>query len=215
MGFQRARSEEQKRIRLQQILTVANDLLNQYAYKDISLDRIAEGLHFSRANIARYASTKEEIFLILYVNDMQDMCQELIHKCQASDQWSIGEFATLFADICVQHTNFMRLGAILNTIIEENIKAERLAHYKKIMLLQIEDIILLLCQQFPFLSGEAAYEMVMILIGYMTGLYPSAHLSPVQKEALLLTGMNHCEQDFYSALVRFITILLSGYQALA
>lgn len=214
MEFQRARNEEQKKARLQQILTAANELLNQYAYKDISLDRIAEGLHFSRANIARYASTKEEIFLILYVEDMQAVCRELIHACHTNDQLSVENFAVLFADICIKHTNFMRLNAILNTIIEENIKAERLAHYKKIMLQQTEAVVTLLLGQFPFLTGETAYEMVMILIGYMAGLYPSVHLSPVKKEALRLTGIERCQPDFHSALVRFICILLSGYQAL-
>ena len=214
MKFQRARSEEQKTIRIQQILASANELLNQYPYKDITMDMIAEGLQFSRANIARYASTKEEIFMKLYLEDMLAVCEELIGKCREKGELGISEFAALFAGICAGHTNFIRLGAILDTIIEMNIKVERLAEYKKTMLLKIEDVVQQLLVQFPFLTYETACEIVSILTRYLAGLYPGGHQSPAQKEAIRLSGIPYHEEDFHTSLVRFIEILLSGYQAL-
>ena len=66
MTWQRARSEEQKDERLRQITDAAEKLFQKKNYAEITLKDIAEQLSFTRANLYKYAKTKEEIFLMVF-----------------------------------------------------------------------------------------------------------------------------------------------------
>ena len=65
MEFKRARTEEQKRQRLEGIVRTVDDLLDRYPYREITMAMVADELGFSRANLGHYVKTKEEMFLLL------------------------------------------------------------------------------------------------------------------------------------------------------
>lgn len=75
--YKRARTEEQKRERLNGILSVAENLLAGTAYRDITMSMIAREVGCSRANLAHYVSSKEEIFLLLYVRSLGELLDDL------------------------------------------------------------------------------------------------------------------------------------------
>ena len=59
----RARSDEHKEERLSQIKEATAELFESCPYSEITLTTIAEKLGWSRANLYKYVTTKEEIFL--------------------------------------------------------------------------------------------------------------------------------------------------------
>ena len=59
----RARSDEHKEERLSQIKEATAELFAIAPYSEITLTTIAEKLCWSRANLYKYVTTKEEIFL--------------------------------------------------------------------------------------------------------------------------------------------------------
>ena len=61
--FIRARSGEHKEERLSQIKEATAELFASCPYSEITLTTIAEKLGWSRANLYKYVTTKEEIFL--------------------------------------------------------------------------------------------------------------------------------------------------------
>ena len=61
--FIRARSPEQKEQRIAEIKEAADSLFRTRPYNEITLSTIAEQLSWTRANLYRYVSTKEEIYL--------------------------------------------------------------------------------------------------------------------------------------------------------
>ena len=61
--YKRARSDEQKEERMSQIKKTADELFKTMPYTEINLSNIAEKLDWSRANLYKYVSTKEEIYL--------------------------------------------------------------------------------------------------------------------------------------------------------
>ena len=61
--FIRARSDEHKEERLCQIKEATAELFRTAPYAEITLTTIAEKLGWSRANLYKYVTTKEEIFL--------------------------------------------------------------------------------------------------------------------------------------------------------
>ena len=61
MDFVRARSKEQKDQRFQEIMRVTDTLFHASTFHAISLTTIAEALGWSRGNLYKYVTTKEEI----------------------------------------------------------------------------------------------------------------------------------------------------------
>jgi len=212
MRFQRARSDEQKEIRRKQIMKAAAELFKKYEYKDITLNMIAGKLDFSRANMSRYVATKEEIFLLLYVEDMILLTEEL--QKSYTKKMNYNEFADFLVSISMSHTNFMRIGCILSTIIENNISVEKLVGYKKIMFEQAKKIVDVFVENFDFLSQEDGYYIMSILTEYMSGLYLSTNQTPLQKEAMKQCGFADHQKDFKTAMTEFIVLILHGYKEL-
>ena len=66
----RARSDEHKEERLSQIKEATAELFSTCPYSKITLTTIAEKLGWSRANLYKYVTTKEEIFLEISAEKM-------------------------------------------------------------------------------------------------------------------------------------------------
>ena len=66
----RARSDEHKEERLSQIKEATAELFSAFPYSEITLTTIAEKLGWSRANLYKYVTTKEEIFLEICAEKM-------------------------------------------------------------------------------------------------------------------------------------------------
>ena len=66
----RARSNEHKEERLSQIKEATAELFSALPYSEITLTTIAEKLGWSRANLYKYVTTKEEIFLEICTEKM-------------------------------------------------------------------------------------------------------------------------------------------------
>ena len=67
--FIRARSPEQKEQRLDEIKGAVRRQFAERPYHEITLTTIAEELGWSRANLYKYVTTKEEIFLLLTADE--------------------------------------------------------------------------------------------------------------------------------------------------
>lgn len=70
--FVRARSEEQKQARMAEIKAAADSLFNSVPYQEITLSTIAGKLSWTRANLYKYVTTKEEIYL--------EICSDKMHS---------------------------------------------------------------------------------------------------------------------------------------
>ena len=75
--FIRARSENQKDSRRNEIKTVTAELFENVPYHEITLTLIAQKLGWSRANLYKYATTKEEIILDIANDKMQSYFDSL------------------------------------------------------------------------------------------------------------------------------------------
>ena len=73
MKFSRAHGEEQKQKRIQQIITATASLYDEIGYDKITFSKIALRLNFSRINLYNYFSCKEDIFLLLLMQEIKAM----------------------------------------------------------------------------------------------------------------------------------------------
>lgn len=60
--FVRARSAEQKEARMEEVKRAADRLFSAKPYHDITLTTIAAELSWTRANLYKYVTSKEDIF---------------------------------------------------------------------------------------------------------------------------------------------------------
>lgn len=129
--FIRARSDEQKAMRINEIKAAARRQFATRPYHEITLTTIAEELGWSRANLYKYVTTKEEIFLLLTGDDYTAYFQALLAALPEDCGYSADVLAEVWAGIANAHQEYFRLGDLLSTIIETNVTVERLAEFKK------------------------------------------------------------------------------------
>lgn len=129
--FIRARSDEKKEERLNEIKTAAETLFASAPYGEITLTTIAEKLGWSRANLYKYVTTKEESFLEIAKDKMTAYYTALLSAFPQGNNYSPEVIAEVWAGILNAHQDYMRYVSYLNPIIETNVTVERLAVFKK------------------------------------------------------------------------------------
>ncbi len=208
--FIRARSDEQKQLRMNEIMSATDKLFANHTYHDITLTTIAQALGWSRGNLYKYVCTKEEIFLELYLVKQQNYFEEIKINFKSKSPFPREQFAALWAETLDHHHDFLHYYGILTTIIETNVTVERLAEFKKKVMSSIDeiiDIIEIQCQ----LSHNISAELFWTLLYHACGLNNSCSINPLIKEAMKLAGLAELKIDFVSDFTKFILICLKGY----
>ena len=132
--FIRARRDEKKEERLNEIKTAAETFFASAPYGEITLTTIAEKLGWSRANLYKYVTTKEESFLEIAKDKMTAYYTALLSAFPQGNNYSPEVIAEVWAGILNAHQDYMRYVSYLNPIIETNVTVERLAVFKKTLL---------------------------------------------------------------------------------
>src|SRR5215468_4770893 len=66
MTFQRARSDEQREVRRQAILSTAAQMLGEMPVADLSLNELSRRVGLAKSNVLRYFETREAVLLELH-----------------------------------------------------------------------------------------------------------------------------------------------------
>lgn len=105
--FIRAKSQENKIIRLQQIMDVTDRLFHEKTYHEITLSVIAKEVGLARGGLYKYVISKEEIFLMIYLQKekamIDDIVEQLINKKITPDLLSEVMSKTIY-----QHLDFIK-----------------------------------------------------------------------------------------------------------
>ena len=128
--FVRARSEEQKQARMAEIKVAADELFCSVPYQEITLSTIAGKLSWTRANLYKYVTTKEEIYLEICSDKMQSYFDDLFAAFPNEKPFTPNQWAAAWADVLNAHRDYLRYSDILCTIIEVHVTACRLASFK-------------------------------------------------------------------------------------
>lgn len=215
-GYQRARTQEQKHRRLDDILNVTETILDEGSYHDVTLSAISEKLGYSRANLSHYVKSKEEILLLLYVRSLREILEDMeridLESLDASSADGIREAAAILAPIVASHKDFGRLGALLASIIETNVSLDCLVECKRKIIAMIASGSELLMKCGLFKSPSDAMRFLLDLSNYVAGLYPATHPLPVQCVACEETG--YPLMSYEGSLRDYLVIQLVGYKAL-
>ena len=163
--FIRARSDEHKEERLCQIKEATAELFRTAPYAEITLTTIAEKLGWSRANLYKYVTTKEEIFLEIASEKMAAYYGALIDAFKKASGRPASELSKIWADVLDANQDYMRYVSYLNPVIETNVTVDRLASFKKKYYDFADDFCALLSGALNC-SQEAAYKIQLDVLFY-------------------------------------------------
>jgi len=204
MDFQRARTDEQKEIRIKQISEAALDLLKTVKYEDITLAGIAKNLSFTRANIYKYVSSKEEIFLYVILEEIVKWKNDLDGIFDGVVNPDKEEFAVLWSESVYRNKMMIQTMSLLYTLFEKNVKFEKLVNFKRKLFAETGKVVVLLTEIFPKFTIETAFKFLQMQLFYALGLYPTTVENEIQKKAIEKAGFYPFHTpDFFEELKDF------------
>ena len=210
MKWQRARSEEQKQQRISEIVGATARLYKKYSFETISFALIAKEAGFTRSNLYKYFSSKEEIFLAFLMQDMRLWRADLLKTCRRRKIKSIDKFASVWVKILVKHKRFLDLLSLLPTFLEKNVTEQNLVDFKRSVVKELKVLSEFLCGIFPSLSPQKAREFMELQLASVIGLYQITNLSEVQRKVLEYPEFKHMKIDFNTYLQKSVECLLHG-----
>lgn len=210
MTFERARTKEQKDIRIAEIVDATIGQYNTMPYEKITLASISKELSFSRVNLYKYFKTKEEIFLKILELDIISWIDNLKAEFIGKPATATHTFAKKWATILYKQKRMLELMSILLSVIEKNSSVKKLAKFKIGYFGNFSDLFLILSAQLPQLSDKEIIECLDMQIIFTMGLYPSSVQSDSQKKAVELAVVDYTPPAFVDTLARFIVTYISG-----
>ena len=208
--FIRARSPEQKGQRLDEIKGAVRRQFAERPYHEITLTTIAEELGWSRANLYKYVTTKEEIFLLLTADECDAYFEALLTALPEGHELSPDDAASAWADVAAAHQEYFRLGDLLTTIVETNVTVERLMDFKRGYYAHVDEM----REHLPQVIGiepEHVEPLLLAVYYHATGLVSSCWSNPLIAEALRRLEIERPETDFRAEMRDFIAMCLERY----
>lgn len=204
----RARSQEHKRERMQEIINATDRLFQEHSYHEISLTTIAKELGWSRPNLYKYVHTKEEIFLEIYLVKQAALLNELVTiPVDLPQETFIQSFSHTFSI----HLDFIKYHAILFSVIETNVSVEKLADFKSRNYQQRQPLYELLGYYFKNSSLQEIKKIYLTILYQCVGLYGHTTNTDLYRKAFELANLQYHEDRFEEMLTEFLHILMTYY----
>ena len=186
--WERARRQDQIEYRVQEILAATARLFDQHRYEDISLSAIGQEAGFTRSNLYRYFSVKEDIFLRLLQTELSQWRATLL-AALARPEAEPASHAVCWLDSLFQYPRLLRLLTLLYTQLEPQASLEALCAFKQAIKAEMDQIALVLCQRGLLPDADAASAFILSQLALMIGFYPLLELNDRQQTAMARAGM--------------------------
>lgn len=210
--FIRARSDEQKAQRLEEIKAAAKRQFAERPYHEITLTTVADELGWSRANLYKYVGTKEEIFLLITGDECKSYFNALLGALPEGCGLDRGTVAEVWGGIANAHRDYFRLGDLLSTIIETNVTVERLAEFKQGYYEQVDAM----TDRLPKVLGIAPENVEPLLLAvyyHATGFVSGCWENPLIAKALETIGRPRANVNFRTEMRSFIDMCIARLTA--
>ena len=210
MGFERARNDEQKNIRVKQITDSARHLFENNKYESITLAGIARELSFTRANLYKYVASKEEVFLYIIIEDIAKWNDDIVNRFKESEKITKEEFAEIWTQSFVDHSHMIKAMSIMYSVIEKNVTIEKLKDFKISFYKEMQKSINILLKLFPDFQLPQIHKFLEMQMFYAIGLYPATIENSIQAKAIERAGIPYNPPNFIERFSDFIIMALNN-----
>ena len=196
---------------MSEIMKVTHQLFQDHTYHDITLTTIAEALGWSRGNLYKYVTTKEEIFLELFLEMQEKYFSAIKSDFSHKQNLSHEDFVEKWTRILDINRDYLKYFGILATIIETNVTVSRLAVFKKNVIADFDSIIQIIRNQCDNISYDDATDLYWALVFYGVGLNNSCYVSPLVRQAMEMAGLPMIEITFTDKFKKFMIMCIGKY----
>lgn len=207
--FQRARNEQQRQIRLQQITTAMIDLMQTLPFDKITMKKLGEQLSFTRNNLYQYVKSKNEVILLIIQQDFANWVNDLQNEYSGLNKLSVDQFCEHWAKVASQYPRILHWFPLLGELIEKDVELEKLIPFKKNFFNVMQKAQIIITNQLPLNSNQAEH-IVYFYLRTFPHLFHLFHESTIQKKALQAVGINGPEGTFCQQATLELKIYING-----
>ena len=208
--FQRARSEQTKRVREQAIIDAAVSLGARHGIRSVTLTGIAEAVGMHKSALLRYFETREQIFLIITAQSWREWSETLRAQLDPMNADTPAKaIASLFARSLVERPMFCDLLAQAPLNLERNVSIDSVRSFKLATLEEVERIAADLRRIRPGMDELQAIDIIATATSVAGALWQMA--TPSDEVARLYREdprLGHAIVDVEPRLTRILTPLL-------
>jgi len=214
MSWQRARTDEKKNERKEAIYQAAFTLFKKQGYDKVSFNSIAVEAGFTKSNMYRYFSSKDDIFLNVFADLFELWVEEYRKQLQLLDQGvEVKIFADAWLNSMLSQRKLLDLMPILFTSLERNSSFEQLLEFKRLAMNLLYSITLDISRVYPDIEGEKAFRFLTLSYAATANYWAATMQSDALKKVYQLDEFQALKPDFENDLSMAIEIIILGLQA--
>lgn len=211
LGFIRARGEEKKEIRRQQIVDAAAALYAEVGYDKVTFSKIGRKVSFTRLNLYNYYQCKEDIFLTLLLQDRWNTLEDAQNTFSGAVT-DRDAFCLAWAEMLLRHQRMMALFSIANTVILKDASSEMHKRFRAEISQISGELVKLVQELFPAYTPEQAALFVTCESSYAMTLYPASLEYKKRMHIEIFKDVGSGTKDFVSLFIPFLQVLLKGLE---
>jgi AcrR family transcriptional regulator len=210
---QRARSNQDKVARREQLLEVAAQLWEEKNFNSITMNEVASRANLAKGTTYLYFQTKEELLLALLERELEAWFLELGANLSKKASFTPKEFSQLISKSLVHRQAFARLICIQASILEHNIDFDRALEFKSFLLENALSAAKLIESKLEFLQRGEGMVLLQRINALIVGFYDLAHPNQIVQTVLEQRIMKPLRIDFGKQFQSTLETLLIGLQA--
>ena len=215
MNWQRARTEDKKNERKDVIYEAALTLFKIKGYENVSFNGIATEAGFTKSNMYRYFTSKEEIFLGIFgdlFKEWQSDCFNGLKNLQPNP--AIEDFAQVWVDTYLTHPQFLDLIPILFTSLESNSSFDQLLKFKTLSMELLYQLAMEIGNIYPEIQIEKAFRFLTLSFAATSNYWAAeSHQNDALNKIYNLEQFKDLKPDFKTNLADSIKIIINGLKA--
>lgn len=209
--WQRARRREQIEERERAILKAAEELFQSQPYEKVTMQMIARKVEFSQSNLYRYFRTREEIFLRLFVADVDEWVERVDRRFR--EPLPQEQFADAWTAVILENPRLLRLLPLLAISLEKNASEEVYARTKLALSGQLQTLAAAMGRALPRLTPPELRDLLQLSTSLAAGLRPMAQYTEMQLRVLKEHGLEQIRIDFSGFFKASLITYLKGLTA--
>ncbi len=210
MTFERARNEENKKIRLDQIKDAAKKLFDEMDYHEISISKIGKEINFTRGNLYKYITSKEDIYLHIMIDELNNFVDDFEASLAKGERLDTKALAYKWAAILSRYPRYLKLFSILFTFLEKNSNLDLLVSFKNQLAVNQARMLNVIKYNIPEFTNEDIISLLQLSFSFLMGMYPLCNPSDVQREATKLSDYEYTFPDFVESFSKTLVLIING-----
>ena len=211
MDWQRARTDEKKSARRDAIYSAALTLFKRKGYENVSLNGIASEAGFTKSNLYRYFSSREEIFLNIFSDLFERWVKDCLKYLRKLEQDAkIERFAETWIKSLRAHIQFLDLTPLMHISLERNSSFEQLVVFKQESMERLGNIALEICRIYPALTMQDAFSYLTLSFAATTNYWAASTQNRALRKIYDMPEFEPLKPNFEGELATAIAIILRG-----